>query len=144
MNKKRTNDGLPDVVLPVQMLEPFDPDDPSRRVRNLMLAILEDGIRCLMLTEGSMHARLESRRAELWIRSRDLSWPFSFDNVCLALSFDPSWVRERIFESTALQRTELRRSPGHRVNQLDARVAPPRDRRRRRRRRPASPGAKGR
>ena len=132
--KKNVDDGLPDTILPVQLLERTEPDGPVRRMQNLMLAILEDGIRCLTVGDGggSVHARLEARRAESWIRSRDRSWPFSFDNVCIALSFDPAWLRERILNSSAMQRAELRSHPRHRVNHLDARIAPRRERRRRR------------
>ena len=132
--KKNVDDGLPDTILPVQLLERTEPDGPVRRMQNLMLAILEDGIRCLTVTDGgsSVHARLEARRAESWIRSRDRSWPFSFDNVCIALSFDPSWLREKILDSSTMQHSELRSHPRHRVNHLDARIAPRRERRRRR------------
>ncbi|MFM8412253.1 MAG: hypothetical protein ACKOCT_18480, partial [Alphaproteobacteria bacterium] len=74
----------PDVVTPEQFHGPGPMAAISAGERSLMLAVLEDGIRCFQ--EFSRDPRLRPRRlarqAESWIESRDMSWPFSFENVC--------------------------------------------------------------
>jgi len=63
--------------------------------RRLMLAVLEDAVtcyfRCAFSTTGA--ARQEFTEAADWIGADDLSWPFSFVNICAALEIDPDYVR---------------------------------------------------
>jgi hypothetical protein len=63
--------------------------------RALMTAVLTDAL--LVVTEGK---RLPSGRPTAlfvetlaWVRSDDLSWPFSFRNLCIALDVDPERLR---------------------------------------------------
>jgi hypothetical protein len=58
--------------------------------RALMLAVLEDGIRCYL-----GNARIISQEAEFWIFSSPprLRSPFSFNVVCEVLGLDPCAVR---------------------------------------------------
>jgi len=67
------------------------------RQRALRAAVMIDAIRCLV---GA--ARMRERRARQsalrWIMSRDAKAPFSFDNVCEALSLDPSRLRRSLLE----------------------------------------------
>jgi len=84
---------MPESVSPAQF-------EPSRRAiggsgeRALMLAVLEDAIRCLQ--EHRRGARAEPRRlareAEAWIRSRS-ERPFSFVGVCDALDLPARELR---------------------------------------------------
>jgi hypothetical protein len=57
-------------------------------VRALMLAVLEDAVRCYLESDREV-----ADEAELWTRSRLRSWPFAFDVVCEALSLDADAVR---------------------------------------------------
>lgn len=66
--------------------------DPTHR---LVLAILEDAIRCF---QDNLRARDSKRKAlhleaERWILSEDRSWIFSFNNVCEMLGLNPAYVR---------------------------------------------------
>lgn len=60
--------------------------------RALMAAVLKEAI---------VAARYRSRKAEQWIRDEDWEYPFSFNNICLALSVDPERLREKIFRAAA-------------------------------------------
>src|SRR5262249_11495891 len=52
-------------------------------VKGLMIAVLEDAISCLGLAGrgAGARARLQAVAAAKWIRSRDASWPFSFQAI---------------------------------------------------------------
>ena len=58
--------------------------------RALMAAVLKEAI---------VAARYRSRKAEQWIRDEDWAYPFSFNNICQALSVDPERLRDKIFSS---------------------------------------------
>jgi hypothetical protein len=84
---------LPDSVLPAQF-HPAGRSVGARGERALLLAVLEDAIRCLQ--EHRRGARSEPRRlareAEAWIRS-DVERPFSFVDVCEALDIPARELR---------------------------------------------------
>jgi len=92
----RTPEGLadlfaPDIVLPEQFFEGARRDSYISGEKALMLAVLEDGIRCFQehLRNPRSNPRLLSREAEDWIRAVDYDWPFSFNNVCETLGISP-------------------------------------------------------
>lgn len=76
-----------------------DADDLVRNPElGLMLAVLEDAIACyhsrgLGPRDNEMLLR---RQAHDWLIREDWAAPFSFVNVCEALSLDPTATRERI------------------------------------------------
>ena len=87
--RDRTPDSLadlfaPDIVLPEQFFEGARRDSCISGEKALMLAVLEDGIRCFQehLRNARSNPRLLSQQAEEWIRAVDYEWPFSFNNVC--------------------------------------------------------------
>jgi hypothetical protein len=96
----RTPEGLadlfaPDIVLPEQFFEGARRDSQASGEKALMLAVLEDGIRCFQehLRNPRSNPRLLSEQAEAWIRAIDYDWPFSFNNVCETLGIDPAALR---------------------------------------------------
>jgi hypothetical protein len=54
----------------------------------LMLAILEDGVRAYLGPTPRLRAE-----AELWIRTQQRRWVFSFDIICETLGLEPDAVR---------------------------------------------------
>jgi hypothetical protein len=63
--------------------------------KSLMLAILEDAVRCF---QENHNARCGNRKrlfgeAQRWIFQPSSDWVFSFENVCAVLGFDPQYVR---------------------------------------------------
>jgi hypothetical protein len=89
----------PEVVLPEQLLAGARRDSYASGEKALMLAVLEDGIRCFQehLTNARSNPRLLSKQAEDWIRADDWDWPFSFNNVCENLCIDPEALRLALF-----------------------------------------------
>ena len=85
----------PDIVLPEQIVEGYRNDSYLSGEKALMLAVLEDGIRCFQehLRNPRYNPRLLSQQAEEWIRADDWDWPFSFNNVCDTLGLDPDALR---------------------------------------------------
>jgi hypothetical protein len=80
----------------------------SAGIRGLMLAVLEDGIRCFLST-----SRIRRDEAEAWMVMRAQNWPFSFVNVCQTLGLEPSAVRQALRvmrERNGTRRTRLSRS----------------------------------
>jgi hypothetical protein len=81
---------VPEQFLPSQ-LPPARNDSLIRGEKALLLAILEDAVRCLAGRNGT-RTRLV-REAEAWVRADDHAWPFSFLNVCEHLGFDAHRLR---------------------------------------------------
>lgn len=88
----------PDVILPSQFLAGARRDSETSAEKALMLAVLEDGIRCFQKYFTSTHSQsqLLARQAEEWIQRDDWDWPFSFNNVCEALGIDPEALRSSL------------------------------------------------
>jgi len=85
----------PDIILPEQFFHGARRDSYISGEKALMLAVLEDGIRCYQehLRNPRSNPRLLSQQAEQWIRTVDYEWPFSFQNVCETLGINPESLR---------------------------------------------------
>ena len=120
----------PDVILPEQHFDSSPGLEEVSGERALMLAVLEDGIRCFQehLHSPRVRARLRARQAERWIRSEDCDWPFSFNNICDSLSIEPEPLRSKLLEIGTRTENRTVRSSTHRVYRLTPRVKPPRQR----------------
>jgi hypothetical protein len=121
----------PEIVLPDQIHQGYRRDSYLSGEKALMLAVLEDGIRCFQehLKNPRVRPRLLARQAEKWIRSADWDWPFSFNNVCESLSLNPECLRNRLLTPRANGEAAPKPRPSsHRVYRLTPRVKPPRRR----------------
>ena len=85
-------------ILPAQMAVGARWTSDTSGPRALMLAVLEDAVRCI--EEGrrrrSFHARRLAAEADVWVRCDRRDWPFSFVNVCDVLGFDADALRKRL------------------------------------------------
>jgi hypothetical protein len=63
--------------------------------KTLMLAVLEDGIRCFQDNIGATHGKGKQLFAETeaWIFGGGNDWLFSFENICAALELNPEYLR---------------------------------------------------
>lgn len=64
--------------------------------RALLRAVLQEAILDVRgYATGMSHKdrRRAAQQAYYWMLSRDVSWPFSFDNICNVLGFDPDCLR---------------------------------------------------
>jgi len=102
----------PYAILPAQLFPAVSRLEESER--KLRLAVLEDAIRAFQ-----RHLRATDRRSRTlfqdaldWFSDSDRSEPFSFENVCDALSLDPDWVRDglRRWHDAELARDKGRRA----------------------------------
>jgi hypothetical protein len=127
-----TNDPFgPDVILPEQFYDRQNGMEQISGEKALMLAVLEDGIRCFQehLKNPRVRPRLLARQAEKWIRSADWDWPFSFNNVCDSLALNPDCLRTRLLAPRESGEPAPKPRPSsHRVYRLTPRVKPPRRR----------------
>ena len=96
---------VPEQILPVQFAELLQRSAERTPELRLMAAVLEDAIRTLCRCTGSpgvRRQRLFSETAD-WFESPDVSWPFSFENICDALALEPGWVRRLLRRWQAAQ-----------------------------------------
>src|SRR5258705_10035753 len=123
------SDGLgPDVILPQQFFDGPRRDSDFSPEKALMLAVLEDAIRCFQEYFRTTRARprMLSRQAERWIRTRDWNWPFSFNNVCESLGIDSDCMRDALlrmkYEHLMTQERPRTYTPPARIVRLTARA----------------------
>jgi hypothetical protein len=93
---------VPEQFLPTQLAPPRR-DSLICGEKALLLAVLEDAIRCLDNRSRS-GARL-AREAAAWVRANDPRWPFSFVNVCAHLDIDASRLRAALLGRAAARGT---------------------------------------
>ena len=90
---------VPDALMPSQYFEGGLRDDPATAaVKRLLLAVLEDALRCL---QNYADARTPMRRrmwfeARAWIADRAGCGPFAFEAICEALGIECSRLRDGI------------------------------------------------
>jgi hypothetical protein len=112
--------GGPGAVLPAQISEGVRFDADTSGPRALMLAVLEDAVRCI--ENGRWQRRFGARRlaaeAAAWVRCDRADWPFAFPSVCEALGIDVDAMRSRLLirdpapEPTPTSDRPCRRRPG--------------------------------
>jgi hypothetical protein len=129
---------VPQALMPSQYYEGVRGDDPATEaIKRLMLAVLEDALRCLQTYAA---ARTPVRRrmffeAQTWISDRTARGPFAFEAICDALGIESNRLRDGICEwclqlsgGMSSHRLTRRRSVGRRVGPI---VSPVRRARRR-------------
>jgi hypothetical protein len=73
--------------------------DPGEGERKLMQAVLSEAIVCLTGRSGAARERYQlAAEALRWVRSRDTSWPFSFESICDMLGIDADSLRRRLMQ----------------------------------------------
>ena len=105
----------PDTLLGEDYAANFRRKFPLEPERTLLLAILEDGIRCyqenLSAHGGKRRALFEEARD--WLFSDDADWLCSFVSICTLLNLAPNYIRRglRQWEAQA-HRTARKKSQG--------------------------------
>lgn len=71
--------------------------DPSKK---LMLAILEDALKCFQAYASARSGRQRKlfEEAEQWIMAQGNDEIFSFENICEVLEFNPQYVRQGLVQ----------------------------------------------
>jgi hypothetical protein len=120
---------IPDALTPQQYYDGAHTDDSSvSAVKRLMLAVLEDAMRCYQTYASSRNST--QRRlfvdAEAWLMDRRADGPFSFETVCETLGIEPSCLREGLRRWRGQQLDGMnpcrlaRRSPVTRIGRISA------------------------
>ena len=120
---------IPDALTPGQYYDGIRADDScARPIKRLMLAVLEDAMRCYQ-TYTNSRSRAQRRmfvEAEAWLMDRKSDGPFAFETVCETLGIAPSCLREGLRRWRHQQldglnpRRLARRSPVTRVGRISA------------------------
>ena len=101
-----------DAVLPEQFYHTPTYAERHRGVAGLMVAVIEDALKCFC-RQFSSHSRRDqrlAREAEVWFFSTDSDYLFSFENICHVLGFDPSAIRGQLKRWRQQPPTTLRRN----------------------------------
>jgi len=85
----------PEVVLPSQFYFKGALDASLQPEKRLMLAVMEDAVGTFQKYVWARDRAGQRLLAEVeeWFESNDLEWPYSFVNICNALSLDVDFMR---------------------------------------------------
>jgi hypothetical protein len=85
----------PDVLLTEQYSDNFRRKTPLEPEKALLLAVLDDAVRCFQdnLLSQNKKKQLLFDEARDWLFSDDSSWVFSFVSICALLGLDPDYIR---------------------------------------------------
>lgn len=85
----------PDTLIAEEYLGNFRRKTPLEPEKHLVLAVLEDGIRCFQDNASARGGKKKKlfEEAEEWLFCDDSDWLFSFTSVCSLLGFDPGYIR---------------------------------------------------
>ncbi|MCL5044959.1 MAG: hypothetical protein M1336_06695 [Deltaproteobacteria bacterium] len=123
---------LPDSLTPEQFFDGRRADGTARPFKRLMLAVLEDALRCFQNNAGAAGGarRRQFTEVERWFSAEGEEGPFAFENVCEALGIEPGFLRGGLYRWRAEQlagnrsRRLARRSPVVRRTRLALPNAP--------------------
>jgi hypothetical protein len=86
---------VPDVLTPGQYYDARRNGSATAPVRRLMMAVLEDALRCFQNhseAKSGSYKRLFNE-VEQWLCSEEGDGPFSFETVCETLGIEPAFLR---------------------------------------------------
>jgi hypothetical protein len=133
---------VPDLLTPGQYFDSNRPDSSDVPLKRLMMAVLQDAIRCFQ--KGS-HAKSGAKQRYLhevheWVFGQNGEGPFAFPSVCEILGIAPQYLRKGLAEwlrrraEGSLESDLGRRNPVLGSGRLTSARERPRERRRRPRR----------
>ncbi len=135
--EERTTTPLePDTLVPAQYFDRMGTDIAFQPEKRLMLAVLEEAIATFQRHVPSQTARSLRlvQDVEEWFNARDQDWPFSFENICGALSLEPEYLRTGMTSWKAAERRRagigqptVYRFPFRRVNGRRHSITGPRE-----------------
>ena len=99
----------PDTLLAEDYAANFRRKIPLEPERTLLLAVLEDGIRCFQENLFSVNGKRRTLfdEAKEWLFSDEANWFCSFVSICTMLNLEPSYIRRGLREWEALERKAM-------------------------------------
>jgi hypothetical protein len=128
-------------ILPVQYFGALKKqDDRIIPYKRLLMAVLEDAVRCFQANVGAANStrRRLFLETDQWIQNDAADGPFAYVSVCETLGIDPAYLRRALMDwkvrrlAGTVRRPLVRRSPvviTHRVSSPRVRNRKPRARR---------------
>jgi hypothetical protein len=126
----------PDTLLPAQYFDSVGAETAFQPEKRLMLAVLEEAIATFQRHASSetQQGRRLVQDVEGWVAGAAGDWPFSFENICVALDLEPEYLRaglarwkEGECRKLRAQRQTVYRFPFRRVNGRRHSVTGPRE-----------------
>lgn len=108
----------PWILLPAQVEADAERANAPSGAIGLMIAVLEEAVRCLERGRRRRHPHIRklAAEAETWMRCDSREWPFAFASICDVLGLDVDATRVRLLTNGApLNGEERRRSAVWRV-----------------------------
>jgi hypothetical protein len=107
-----------DIIVPSQFFDRIRAERSSQPEKRLMLAVMEDAITTFQksVQGATRRQRRLLKETEEWIGSTDTSWPFSFENICVALDIESEYMRSGLRRwkgSLLAQRSQPETGVGH-------------------------------
>jgi hypothetical protein len=104
----------PDTTLAAQYFDTLRRQTVLYPEKQLLLAVLEDGINSFQENVGAANPKGQKllADAEEWIFASSSDWLFSFENICALLGLNPEYLRKglRRWKSAKLRQQELEQS----------------------------------
>ena len=103
----------PDTLLGEDYAANFRRKIPLEPERTLLLAVLEDGVRCYQenLFAANGKRRVLFDEAKEWLFSDDATWFCSFVSVCTLLNLEPNYIRRGLRQWEAQARKTTQKKP---------------------------------
>jgi hypothetical protein len=103
----------PDTLLGEDYAANFRRKIPLEPERTLLLAVLEDGVRCyqenLFAVNGKRRTLFDEARE--WLFSDDADWFCSFVSICTLLNLEPNYIRRGLRQWEARTRKATQKKP---------------------------------
>ncbi len=101
----------PDILVPAQYLKTCRGNAHLEPEKSLMLAILEYAVASFQkyIFARDSKGKAKFHETEDWILEENSEWIFSFANVCDALGFNPSYVRQGLLRWEEMKLAERSR-----------------------------------
>lgn len=123
---------IPDVLTPVQYYGVRTQHPGTPAMKRLMLAVLEDALRCIQTYTESPNPvhRKAFAEAETWILDRKAQGPFAFGVICDVLGIEPNRLRDGIrkWRTQLSNGSDSRRLQRHSVRRREPTASPVRRR----------------
>jgi hypothetical protein len=105
---------VPDTITPGQYYDTRRDDSAIAPVKRLMMAVLEDAIRCFQNNSGVPNGPRKHLfyEAAQWLFSEKGDGPFSFATICETIGIEPSFLRSGLRK---LQNQRLAGTPARRL-----------------------------
>lgn len=89
-----------DIIVPSQYFDRIRSEESAQPEKRLILAVMENAIATFQksIYGATRRQRRLLRETEEWIYSDEVSWPFSFENICASLDIEADYLRSGLAE----------------------------------------------